>query len=94
MWAARNGHARVVELLLAAGADVAAKAHDGFATKTNDGYKGPCTKHSGCTPSDSFGVLRGRDTALLLAARNGHARVVGLLIAAGADVVAKDNDGY
>ena len=30
----------------------------------------------------------------MLAARNGHARVVELLIAAGADVSAKDNDGY
>jgi ankyrin repeat protein len=30
MWAARNGHARVVELLLAAGADVAAKSNDGY----------------------------------------------------------------
>ena len=39
----------------------------------------------------SVGARYGR-TALILAARNGHARAVELLIAAGADITAKKNN--
>jgi hypothetical protein len=39
-------------------------------------------------------MLRGRWTALELAASGNHTRVFGLLIAAGADVEEKDKNGY
>ena len=83
MVAAANGHIRVVELLIAAGADLSAK------TKAN-GYGG--------APNEAAANRRirsracGRWTALMHAAVNGRARVVELLIAAGADLSAKENN--
>ena len=139
MEAAGGGHSRPVELLIAAGADVAAKDDDGsghaivnapsaIADMTSDapansvaGGLHSCWQHfmktrawSSCSsppaptllprPTASLGRaagrqiataqavrccrLCGRTTALILASHFGHARVVALLIAAGADVAA------
>jgi hypothetical protein len=73
--AADNGDARVVEVLVAAGADV--RGEDG------------CDPHvRRCAPVRSPAVIIewcGSEAALLLAARGGHADIIATLVAAGAD---------
>ena len=84
MHAAVKGHTSVVELLIAAGADLAAK-------DTNRGY--------GRAPNRLAAHRRirsracGRGTAIIAAASHGHTRVVELLISGGADLEAKANNG-
>jgi hypothetical protein len=75
MEAAHNGHKGVVEVLIAASADVAA---------TNDlGYGPQCTE---CTrPVAGCIEWCGSEAALFWAARGGHADIIEMLAAAGAD---------
>jgi hypothetical protein len=49
---------------------------------------------NGCAISEPAADFLGRCTALMLAAGEGHAVVVKQLIAAGAGLNVKDNDGY
>ena len=83
MYAAHNGHTRAVKVLIAAGADAKATSNSGYA---------PCAEFGGRWPRRTERV--GRETALMGAARNGHAHAIKLLIAAGADVDAKGSEGY
>jgi hypothetical protein len=58
----------------------------------------PACHVKSCAPSHRRGRrtavgMCGRRTALMAAVRNGHMHVMELLIAAGADLAAKDNDG-
>ncbi len=86
IWAAEKGHTLVIEQLIAAGA--------GLDVKENNGY-GPI--HPTATavryPSRQPTFL-GRYTVLISAAGEGHTLVVEQLIAAGAGLDVKDNDGY
>ncbi len=83
MYAAHNGHTRAVKVLIAAGADAKATSNNGYARAPN-----PVGRWSRRTERV------GRETALMGAARNGHAHAIKLLIAAGADVDAKGAEGY
>jgi ankyrin repeat protein len=83
MVAAAKGHIRVVELLIAAGADLAAKANNGYGGAPNEMAARRRIRSRAC----------GRWTALMHAANFGNERVVELLIAAGADLAAKANNG-
>ncbi len=72
--AADNGDARVVEVLIAAGADVRGNAGCDRAPSAPV----PSTAASGIE-------WRGSEAALLLAARGSHADIIATLVAAGAD---------
>lgn len=97
MYAARAGHAEVVELLLARGADAKAATRVGaapafIAPNSVPGYGFGVGILRGGVPAD-----RGRRepapggmTALHYAARHDHADVAALLVAAGADVNARE----
>ena len=71
MDASANGHLRIVEVLIAAGADVRGNA-------------GCDRAPSAPVPSTAVRWC-GSETALLLAARGGHADIIATLAAAGAD---------
>ena len=47
-----------------------------------------------CDVSEPAANILGRDTALILGAANGHTSMIKQLIAAGAGLDVKDNDGY
>jgi hypothetical protein len=90
MWAAFNGQARqveVLELLVAAGADLAAKNTDGCRRAVGRAQR----EHTHPSASPTVGD---RWTALMLAAKNGHVDAAAALIFAGADINATSNDGY
>ena len=90
MWAAFNGQARqveVLELLVAAGADLAAKNTDGCRRAVGRAQQ----EHTHPSASPTVGD---RWTALMLAAKNGHVDAAAALIFAGADISATSNDGY
>jgi ankyrin repeat protein len=74
MWAAAEGHAEAAKLLLDHGADINAvsgKASDAGATSY---------------ANNPIGVGEGGWTALMLAARGGHADAIGVLLVHGADI--------
>jgi ankyrin repeat protein len=80
-WAAADGHKSVAELLLAHGADVRARDNRG---------ETPLHKSAGnCDTVGNCGTVR-----MHWAAADGHKSVAELLLAHGADVNAKRNDGY
>jgi hypothetical protein len=81
-----NGHTLVVEQLIAAGAAA-------LDVQNNAGY-GPCADCNGLTLCKMGSRLLGRSTAVILAASNGHMPVVDKLIAAGAALNVKFNEGY
>jgi ankyrin repeat protein len=100
MAAAREGHADAVDLLLERGADVNAQTRMG----PTPPFVPPC-KGTGCG-SEGVGINRGGlpdrgrraaalggMTALLYAVREGHTKVAGLLIDAGADIELADANG-
>ncbi len=75
MEAADNGDARVVEVLIAAGADV----------RGDDGCDPQCAD---VHPSGRRAVIIewcGSEAALVIAAQGGHADIIATLVAAGAD---------
>jgi ankyrin repeat protein len=82
MWAAREGHADVMRLLIAAGANVneRSKIVDAPESYVEDGFVYPK-------------IPKGRLTALHFAAREGRLEAAQVLIDAGADVNAVDADG-
>ncbi|CAL1146636.1 unnamed protein product [Cladocopium goreaui] len=83
-YAAVEGHLEVVQVLLAAGASVEAKNHNG---------RGP-QRRDGCDRTDVVGRrCNRRNGPLHFAAQEGHPEVVEALLAAGASVEAKDDDG-
>ena len=79
-----NGHTLVAEQLIAAGA--------ALDVQNNEGY-GPCADCSGFALFQTGSRLLGRTAAVILAAKNGHTPVVEKLIAAGADLNVKFNEG-
>jgi hypothetical protein len=79
MWAAKYGQTCVLMLLIAAGGDVSAKDNNGSGSALQQRPHRPGARNR-CS----------RWTALLWAAGNGHAPVIELLTAAGADVNAKN----
>jgi ankyrin repeat protein len=79
-----NGHTLVVEQLIAAGA--------ALDVQNNKGY-GPCADCDDLTLFQTGSRLLGRNAAVILAAKNGHTLVVEQLIAAGADLNVKFNEG-
>jgi len=94
--AARDGHAAVVELLLAAGADVKAKNEYGETALHQAAWYGHAAivelllaAGADVDAQDEAGW-----TALHEAAQEAHAAVVELLLAAGADVNAQSNAGW
>ncbi|CAB1112189.1 unnamed protein product [Ectocarpus sp. CCAP 1310/34] len=90
MFAAGAGHTEAAEVLIAAGADVNAKLEakpeflEQLAQTIADGGEEP-------TGDDAH---RDDVTALMVAAQGGHEAVVKLLVEKGADVRAKDEEGF
>ncbi len=75
----------MTEQLIAAGAALDVQNIEGY---------GPCPNCNGLTLAKRGSRLLGRSTAVILAASNGHTPVVDKLIAAGADLNVKFNEGY
>ena len=82
MSAAAAGHVEIIAALLAADAKPDATNDYGCGPRLGRRVSVGCCSRLCC-----------RDTALMTASLNGHARVVELLIAAGADVASKTNEG-
>jgi ankyrin repeat protein len=98
MIAAREGHARIVRLLLEAGADpnVATRAGKEPAFRRpadNAGSKGVGIIRGGWPDRGMRAPVPGAKTPLLYAARRGDLSIVRLLVAAGADLEHADADG-
>ena len=97
-YAAVNDHKEIIELLIATGADVNARDKGGFTPLDNlirlDMAEGETTgllrKHGGMTGEK----LKLGTTLLHIAAKEGKKETIELLIAKGADVNAKDEDGW
>jgi uncharacterized protein len=83
MWAAEQGHAEVVTLLVAGGADVNANS-------TIEAVKG---KRYGCNSCTGDAPVTGGVTALILAARQGNLAAVKVLAESGADINKASGDG-
>ena len=93
--AARDGHAEVVRLLLAAGADVNAQNQFGYTALMGAAFHGhfEVVRLLLAAGADVNTQDQGGSTALILAAINGHAEVVRLLLAAGANVNLQNQAG-
>jgi ankyrin repeat protein len=93
--AAMRGHNEIAELLIAAGADVNAKMEDGY-TPLDVAFSGFKTidiirKHGGKTKEELDEIAKG---SIHAAAQYGNIEAVKQHLAAGADVNAKDGEGY
>ena len=93
LWAARNGHESVVNILLDRGANVAAKNNEGVTAlywAANNGHTSILLlllkKGANCRPKDKIGW-----TPLHRATFNGHTNVVRVLLDNGADIEATDD---
>ena len=94
--AAREGHAEVVRLLLAAEADVNAQTQAGVTSlmwAAGNGHA-DVVRLLLAAEADVNAQSQAGSTALMDAALNGHAEVVRLLLAAGADVNAQNQAGF
>ena len=91
MWAVSEGHLDAARLLMAAGADVSARSHY-VAAANGRGFEGR-TPVANRTETTSEEFASGWLTPLMLAAREGHIEVAGMLVAGGADVNAVAGDG-
>ena len=80
-WAAHEGHKEIVELLIANGADV--NLRSGMVVKTKNGSDGEQMAQE----------MMNNRSPLDMAIRNEHTEIAELLIAKGADVNTKDDDG-
>ena len=93
VYAAREGHKKIVELLIAKGADVHEKAKDGttplLSTKTKEIAELLIAEGANVNAKDMRGM-----TPLHRATYQGYKEIAELLIAKGADVNAKEKDGY
>lgn len=92
IWAARNGHGLVVQLLLDKGADIGAENHEGVTAlywASNNGHSATVDlllkNRANCKPRDKVGW-----TSLHRAAFNGHTGVVRTLLDNDADIEATD----
>jgi len=97
LWdAAWDGRTAVVELLLAAGADVDAKDEDGWTALHDAAWGGHAAVAELLLAAGADVNAQDNDGWIALhdAARNGHSAVVELLLEAGADVNAKNKNGW
>ncbi len=95
MWAARHGHADVVEVLMKHGADVNAKNNDGWTALMHSALNDEAeaaevllAHGANVNVKDNNGT-----TALMSAAQEGKTEVVEALLKHGADVNVKNNNG-
>ena len=95
-WAAGEGHARIVRLLLRCGADVNATDHEAWTALHRAAWKGhdriiaPVLMDAG---ADITALTREGDNALHTASRFGHAAAARALLKAGADADSRNGMG-
>ena len=96
VWAAQNGHAELLSLLLTAQATLGSGAADGRSDALQSAAQGG---HAGCVESllHIRATVDSKDsdgwTALMVAATEGHGHVCALLVQARASVFATNDDG-
>ena len=96
LWASRNGHKGIVELLIDNGANIEARNEYGYTPLLLASYRGHIKivkllidNGADLNAKDNYGW-----TTLILASRIGYIDIVKLLIDNGADIEAKNNYGY
>ena len=94
-WATSYGNAEMVQLLIAAGADVDTRSESGITPLQNAAGSGTAEMVQLLITAGADVNTRSRfgHTPLIMAAEYGQAETVQLLITTGADITAKDYDG-
>jgi ankyrin repeat protein len=92
-WASRNGHADVIEVLLSNGAGADKKVLGECLTSAYSHTEAMKSLIEGGADLNAKCTCPGRRTALMISAANGCPETLDLLIAAGADLNLRDDDG-